>query len=65
VSTKPRVQSAIPDQKPNFGTALAHQPELAEAFGTLYAAFWGSNELDHRTKEITRMRNARVTDCGF
>ena len=65
MSTKPRVSSAIPEQTPIFGSAMAHQPGLAEAFGKLYATFWGSNELDHRTKEITRMRNARVTDCGF
>ncbi len=65
MSTTPRVQSAIPGQEPSFGTALAHQPALAGAFGALYGTFWGKGELDHRTKEITRMRNARVTDCGY
>ena len=65
MSTTPRVSSAIPGQEPSFGTALAHQPGLAAAFGALYGTFWGKGTLDHRTKEVTRMRNARVTDCGY
>lgn len=65
MSTKPRVSSAIAGQPPGFGTALAHQPGLAGAFGALYGAFWSTGALDHRTKEVTRMRNARVTDCGY
>lgn len=65
MSTKPRVSSAIAGQPPGFGTALAHQPGLAQAFGALYGAFWSKGALDHRTKEVTRMRNARVTDCGY
>ena len=44
---------------------MAHQPGLAQAFGALYGTFWSKGALDHRTKEITRVRNARVTDCGF
>ncbi|HCV00448.1 MAG: hypothetical protein CL897_06175 [Dehalococcoidia bacterium] len=65
MSTKPRVSSAIPGEEPSFGTALAHQPGLAGAFGMLYSTFWSKGALDHRTKEVTRMRNARVTDCGY
>lgn len=65
MSTKPRVSSAVAGQPPGFGTALAHQPGLAGAFGALYGAFWSAGALDHRTKEVTRMRNARVTDCGY
>lgn len=65
MSTKPRVSSAIAGQEPSFGTALAHQPGLAGAFGALYGTFWSAGALDHRTKEVTRMRNARVTDCGY
>ena len=40
-------------------------PGLAGAFGMLYGTFWSKGALDHRTKEVTRMRNARVTDCGY
>lgn len=65
MSTKPRVSSAVAGQPPGFGTALAHQPGLARAFGALYGTFWSQGALDHRTKEVTRMRNARVTDCGY
>ncbi len=65
MSTKPRVNSAIPGEEASFGTALAHQPGLAGAFGMLYGTFWSKGALDHRTKEVTRMRNARVTDCGY
>lgn len=65
MSTKPRVSSAVPGEAPSFGTALAHQPALAGAFGALYGTFWSKGTLDHRTKEVTRMRNARVTDCGY
>ena len=65
MSTKPRVSSAIAGEGASFGTALAHQPGLAGAFGALYGRFWSGGVLDHRVKEITRMRNARVTDCGY
>jgi hypothetical protein len=48
-----------------FGSILAHQPGLAAAFGELYAEFWNRGVLDHATKETSRMRNARITDCGY
>lgn len=65
MSTQPRVSSAVPGRPAQFGTALAHQPELFAAFGRLYATFWNEGVLDHRTKEVARLRNARITDCGF
>lgn len=65
MSTKPRVSSAIPGEPPHFGSVLAHQPEIARTFAELYGAFWGSDKLSARIKEIARMRNARVTECGF
>lgn len=65
MSTTPRASSAVPGQAPSFGTVLAHQPGLAGRFGALYGTFWMQGVVDHRTKEVTRMRNARVTDCGF
>jgi len=65
VSTKPRVSSAIPDQPPHFGSAMAHQPGLLGAFGELYATFWSEGVVEHRAKEMARLRNARITDCGF
>ena len=32
MSTIPRVASAVPGEPAHFGTALAHQPELAKRF---------------------------------
>lgn len=65
MSTQPRVSSAIAGEPPHFGSVIAHQPALAAQFGALYGAFWSSDVLPARIKEIARMRNARVTQCGF
>ena len=65
MSTTPRASSAVPGQPADFGTVLAHQPELAAAFGRLYARFWQQGQVSQRIKEVTRLRNARITDCGF
>jgi alkylhydroperoxidase family enzyme len=65
MSTTPRVSSAIPGEPAHFGSVLAHQPEIAESFFALYGRFWGSDVLAARIKEVARMRNARVTECGF
>ncbi len=65
MSTTPRVSSAIAGQPPHFGSVMAQQPELLQRFGALYATFWSHGVVDHRTKEVARMRNARITDCGY
>jgi len=65
MSTRPRVTSAIPGQPPHFGSVMAQSPLTAQRFGELYATFWSKGVVDHRTKEVTRVRNARVTDCSF
>jgi alkylhydroperoxidase family enzyme len=65
MSTIPRVSSAVPDEPAHFGSVLAHQPAIAESFFALYGQFWGSDVLAARIKEVARMRNARVTECGF
>lgn len=65
MSTVPRVSSAIPGETAHFTAVLAHQPVLAARFGALYGALWGSDVLSARIKEICRMRNARITACGF
>jgi alkylhydroperoxidase family enzyme len=65
MSTTPRVSSAIPGEPAHFGSVLAHQPDIAESFFALYGRFWGSDVLPARIKEVARMRNARVTECGF
>ena len=65
MSTTPRVSSAIAGEPAHFGSVLAHQPAIAESFFALYGRFWGSDVLAARIKEVARMRNARVTECGF
>ncbi|MFN6122699.1 MAG: hypothetical protein ACK5CE_24080 [Actinomycetes bacterium] len=65
MSTVPRLPSAVEGQPAHFGTLLAPHPGHAVAFGSTYAHFWTQGVLDHPTKETTRIRNARITDCGY
>jgi AhpD family alkylhydroperoxidase len=65
MSSTPRVPSAVEGADATFATALAHQPELAASFFRLYGTMWSHGVVDHVTKETIRLRNARVTDCGF
>ena len=46
-------------------SVLAHQPELLAAFQRLYGTLWSHGMLDQPTKEVARLRNARVTGCGY
>jgi AhpD family alkylhydroperoxidase len=46
-------------------SVLAHQPELLRAFLRLYGTLWSHGVVDHPTKEVLRIRNARVTDCNY
>src|SRR5262249_54371509 len=46
-------------------SVLAHQPELLAAFQRLCAPLWSHGVLDQPTKEVARLRNARVTGCGY
>ncbi len=65
MSTTPRVASAIPDQPAEFGTVMSHTPEVIGSFFDLYAEFWQRGILSQEIKEMTRIRNARITDCGY
>jgi AhpD family alkylhydroperoxidase len=44
---------------------LDHQPELFAAFNRLYGTLWSEGVLDQPTKEVARLRNARVTGCNI
>jgi len=46
-------------------SALSQQPETLTAFLWLYGMLWSHGRLDHSIKEIARIRNARVTGCGY
>ena len=65
MATTPRISSAIDGQPPEFGNVLAHTPETIGRFGILYAQLWQAGELPADLREMTRLRNARVTDCGY
>lgn len=44
---------------------LAHQPELLRAFRRLYGTLWSHGRVDHATKEVARIRNARSVGCRY
>ena len=46
-------------------SVLAHQPELLQAFLRLYGTLWSHGVVDQPTKEVARLRNARVTGCRY
>lgn len=50
---------------PVSSSVLAHQPEALDAFTRLYGTLWSRGVVDHPSKELARLRNARVTDCGY
>jgi alkylhydroperoxidase family enzyme len=46
-------------------TPFDHQPALWAAFNRYYGTLWSEGIVDHATKEVGRLRNARVTGCGI
>ena len=46
-------------------TPFDHQPPLWEAFNRYYGTLWSDGVVDDPTKEVGRLRNARVTGCGI
>lgn len=44
---------------------LDHQPEMFAAFNRLYGTLWSEGTVDQPTKEVARLRNARVTGCNI
>jgi hypothetical protein len=65
MSTKPRLASAIPERDADFASLMAHAPNSTARFFELYAEFWQNGVVAQEVKEMTRMRNARITDCGY
>jgi hypothetical protein len=65
MSNQPRIGSAAPGEPAHFGTILAHTPDVLATFGELYSEFWQRGAVGVDLKEMTRLRNASVTDCGF
>jgi AhpD family alkylhydroperoxidase len=46
-------------------TPFDHVPEAWTAFLRYYGTLWSEGVLDQATKEVARLRNARVTGCGI
>ncbi|MEX0666547.1 MAG: carboxymuconolactone decarboxylase family protein [Acidimicrobiia bacterium] len=44
---------------------LGEQPETLAAFLRLYGTLWSHGTVPQPLKEIARIRNARITDCGY
>ena len=65
MSTTPRIDSAIEGQPANFGTVMMHATATLASFGELYTEFWRQGLIGQEIKEMTRIRNARITDCGY
>lgn len=53
---------SVPDGGLSF---LDHQPELFAKFNRFYGTLWTEGVLDQPTKEVGRLRNARVTGCNI
>jgi hypothetical protein len=50
---------------PIEGNILSELPDVWRAFERLYGTLWSHGTVDHATKEVARLRNARLTDCGL
>lgn len=59
-----RIAPPPPGAPPEAG-GLGHQPGTYAAFMRLYATLWSHGVVDHGVKEVARLRNARITDCGY
>ncbi len=65
MSTTPRIAPPTPDQDADFGSVMQHTPDSIGRFFELYAYFWQAGKVAPTIKEMTRLRNARITDCGY
>jgi alkylhydroperoxidase family enzyme len=46
-------------------TPFDHQPALWDAFNRFYGTLWSDGVVEDATKEVGRLRNARITGCGI
>lgn len=65
MSTTPRMPSAVDGKTASIRTVMAHSSAVRQAFDTMYATLWSNGVVDVDVKELVRLRNARVTDCGL
>lgn len=70
MSTTPVLDSAVTGKPAGIRTVFAHHPSLRERFDSMYAVLWSGTEANPPAvgadeKELVRLRNARITDCGL
>ncbi|HEX5616297.1 MAG TPA: carboxymuconolactone decarboxylase family protein [Acidimicrobiia bacterium] len=53
------------DIPPGGATPFDHRADLFAGFNRYYGTLWSHGVLDQPTKEVGRLRNARVTGCGI
>jgi len=53
------------DPPPGGLTLFDHRPDAWTAFNRYYGTLWSEGVVDQPTKEVARLRNARVTGCGI
>jgi AhpD family alkylhydroperoxidase len=53
------------DPPPGGLTPFDHVPHVWAAFNRYYGTLWSEGVVDQATKEVGRLRNARVTGCGI
>ncbi|HEY5251830.1 MAG TPA: carboxymuconolactone decarboxylase family protein [Acidimicrobiales bacterium] len=58
------VEQTVDADDPARGFSAA-QPDLFASFERLYGVLWSGGVVDHPSKEVARLRNARVTGCKF
>ena len=64
MSTKPRLPS-VDGSEASFASVTGHAAEVMQAFFRLYAELWQTGAVPDEIREQTRIRNARITDCGY
>lgn len=65
MATTPRLSSAIEGKSASSRSIMAHSPKVRAAFDQMYGTLWSRGAVDADVKELVRLRNARVTDCGL
>jgi len=51
---------------PPGGTSFFdYSPDVFRAFNVVYGRLWSEGSVDQPTKEVARLRNARVVDCAI
>ena len=56
--------AGVPAPLRSYGL-LAHAPSVLAAFMDLYGRLWRDGIVPQSTKEVARLRNARLTGCGY